>query len=234
MNSGPLLFLGLLVAMACSWLSFVMGPQLQIGDTRPTTNIVVGAMGRVYPEPEPGAAHQGADIYRAEGCASCHTEQVRPRTMGSDINLGWGVRRSTAYDYLYDQPVMLGSQRIGPDLANAGRRMDTMTVLLHLYAPRSVTRGSIMPPFPFLFDMHKIAGAPSPDALPLDPPYAPPAGYEILPRPEALKLAAYVTSLHQDGYLFEAPPPPQPAAKAKAAATNAPAPAAVQTNSPAK
>ena len=45
----------------------------------------------------------------------------------------------------------------------------------------------------------------------------PPSGYEIVPRPEARALAAYVTSLHQDGYLFEAPPPPQPAGK-----TNAP------------
>ena len=79
MNNGPLLFLGLFVAMCCSWLSFVLGPQLQIGDMRPTTNIVVGASGQIYPNAAPGVASQGADIYRAAGCASCHTEQVRPR-----------------------------------------------------------------------------------------------------------------------------------------------------------
>ncbi len=234
MNNGPLLFLGLFVAMACSWLSFVLGPQLQIGDMRPTTNILVGASGQVYPNPEPGAARQGAEIYRAEGCACCHTEQVRPRSLGSDINRGWGIRRSTGYDYLFDQPVFLGSLRVGPDLANAGKRMDAAAVLLRLYEPRALIPGSIMPPYPFLFDKHKVQGIPSTNALQLPAPFAPPAGYEILPRPAARALAAYVTSLHQDGYLFEAPPPPMPPGKTNAPATNAPATAAAPTNPPAK
>jgi cytochrome c oxidase cbb3-type subunit 2 len=227
LNSGPLLFLGLFAAMACSWLSFVLGPQLQIGDMRPTTNIVVGASGQIYPNAEPGAAHQGAEIYRANGCACCHTEQVRPRALGSDINRGWGIRRSTGYDYLFEQPVLLGSLRVGPDLANAGRRMDAAAVLLRLYEPRALTPGSIMPPYPFLFDKRRIQGVLSPDALRLPAAFAPPPGYEIVPRPAARALAAYVTSLRQEGYLFEAPPPPQPAAK-----TNAPA--KPMTNSPAK
>jgi cytochrome c oxidase cbb3-type subunit 2 len=223
MNSGPLLFLGLFFTMACSWFSFVLGPQLQIGDLRPTTTLVPGASGQVYPNPEPGTAHQGAEIYRANGCAACHTQQVRPRDLGPDINRGWGVRRSTGYDYLFDQPVQLGSLRVGPDLANAGRRMDAAAVLLHLYEPRAFTPGSIMPPFQFLFDKHKIEGLPSPDALRVPAPFEPPSGYEIVPRPQARALAAYVTSLHQDGYLFEAPPPPQPPGKTNAPATNAPA-----------
>lgn len=42
MNSGPLLFLGLFVTMACSWLSFVLGPQLQIGHLTQTNTVVVG------------------------------------------------------------------------------------------------------------------------------------------------------------------------------------------------
>jgi cytochrome c oxidase cbb3-type subunit 2 len=226
MNNGPVLFLGLFVAMACSWLSFVMGPQLQIGDMRPTTNMVVGASGQIYPHAEPGTAHQGAEIYRADGCASCHTQQVRPRDLGSDIALGWGVRRSTGYDYLFDQPVLLGTQRVGPDLANAGRRMDAAAVLLRLYEPRAITPKSIMPPFPFLFEKRKIEGVPSDDALQLPPAFAPAPGYEIVPRPEARALATYVTSLRQDGYLFEAPPPPGLMGK-----TNAPAPAAAPTNS---
>jgi cytochrome c oxidase cbb3-type subunit 2 len=220
MNSGPLLFLGLFITMSCSWLSFVLGPQLQIGDLRPTTNIIPGATGQDYPTTQPGTAHQGAEVYRANGCVTCHTQQVRPRDLGSDIDRGWGVRRSTGYDYLFDDPVLLGSQRVGPDLANAGRRMDTTAVLLRLYEPRAITPGSIMPSYPYLFIKHKIVGAPSPDALQIPAPFAPEAGCEIIPKPAALKLAAYITSLHQDGYLFEAPPPPQPK---KAAATNSPA-----------
>jgi len=228
MNSGPLLFLGLLVTMACSWLSFVMGPQLQIGGMTPTTNIIVGATGQIYPHTEPGTAHQGADVYRANGCATCHTEEVRPFAFGSDINRGWGFRRSTAYDYLFDQPVQLGFLRVGPDLANAARRMNASAVLLRLYDPRAFTPGSIMPPYRFLFEQRKIHGAPSADSLEVPPAIAPPAGYEIVPRPEAQALASYIMSLHQDGYLFEAPPPPAPPGQ-----TNAPA-AAANTNSPAK
>jgi len=69
-----------------------------------------------------------------------------------------------------------------------------------------------------LFDKRKIQGARSADSLQLPAPFAPPPDYEIVPRPEARALAAYVTSLHQDGYLFEAPPPPQPPGKKNAPA----------------
>lgn len=231
MNRGPFVFLGLLVAMACSWLGFSFAPQVQLGGLQTTNTLVVSGMGQAYPNPQAGTAHQGAEIYRANGCDACHTQQIRPRLLGSDIERGWGIRRSVAYDYLFEQPVMLGNLRVGPDLANAGRRMDATTVLMHLYEPRSVTQDSFMPAFPYLFEKHKIAGARSPEALPLTGPYAPPEGYEIIPKAEARSLAAYIMSLNQKDYLFEAPPPPQPAGK-----TNAPAGMtnAVPTNSPAK
>jgi cytochrome c oxidase cbb3-type subunit 2 len=217
MNSGPLLFLGLFVTMCCSWLGFVLGPQLQIGDTRPTTNILVGASGHVYPTALPGVAHQGDLVYLANGCAACHTQMIRPRELGSDIGRNWGIRRSTAFDYLYDDPVLLGSLRVGPDLANAGSRMDAAAVLVQVYEPRAITRGSIMPAFHYLFEQHKIEGFRSPAALNLPEEYRPPAGYEIVPTRAALALANYVASLRQSGYLFEAPPPLRPPVK-----TNAP------------
>jgi cytochrome c oxidase cbb3-type subunit 2 len=219
MNNGPVVFLALFVAMAGSWLAFVMGPELQIGATRPTTSIVAGMTDEIYPNAKPGAARQGAEVYRANGCVACHTQQVQPAALGPDINRGWGVRRSTAYDYLFESPLLLGTQRIGPDLANAGRRMDANSILVRLYEPRAITPRSIMPPYPYLFENHKITGIPSPDALQLPAGFTPPTGCEIIPLPEARALAAYVTSLHQDGYLYEAPPPvektngPPPTAK---------------------
>lgn len=223
MNSGGMLFFGLFATMSCSWLTFVMGPQLQIGDMQSETNIVVGATGQVYPNPEPGTAHQGAEVYRANGCDACHTQQVRPRQDGSDIARGWGVRRSTAVDYIYDQPVMLGLQRVGPDLANAGLRTDTASFLLRLYDSRLIPNNghSIMPSYPYLFHRQKIKYAPSLDALRLSGKDTPPAGYEIVPTPQARALAAYIASLHQEGYLFEAPPPLMPKGKTNAAANGA-------------
>jgi cytochrome c oxidase cbb3-type subunit 2 len=211
MNNGPLLFLGLFAAMACSWLSFVLEPQLQIGNLPQTNTVVVGeAMSQTYPLAPSGDAHQGAEVYRANGCAACHTQMVRPQALGSDISHGWGARRSVAEDYLFDQPVLLGSQRVGPDLANYGRRSDVNGILMRLYDPRSLVPGSVMPAYRFLFETHKIEGAPSRDALVLPDQFAPAAGYEVVPGPEARALAAYLLSLRQDGYLFEAPPPPQP------------------------
>jgi cytochrome c oxidase cbb3-type subunit II len=211
MNSGPLLFLGLFAAMVFSWLGFVMEPQLQIGNLAQTNTVVVGdATSQTYPLAPSGDAHQGAEVYRANGCASCHTQMVRPAALGPDISHGWGVRRSVAEDYLFDQPVLLGSQRIGPDLANFGRRSDVIGILTRLYEPRILVPGSVMPSYRYMFEIRKIEGAKSTNALVLPDKIAPEAGYEVIPRPEARALAAYLLSLRKDGYLFEAPPPPLP------------------------
>jgi cytochrome c oxidase cbb3-type subunit 2 len=240
MNNGPLIFLGLFVSMAISWVTFVLGPQAQLADLQQAKT--VAPLPVSYPNTPPGLARQGEQVYRAAGCAYCHTEQVRPAELGSDLARGWGVRRSVAHDYIYDQTVMPGAQRLGPDLANAGLRMDAMAVLPRLWDPRTVNNldagHSIMPAYKYLFDVRKIGRAPSPDALVTGSAFAAPPGYEIVPRPAALALAAYVASLRQEVYLFEAPPPPgSPAATALTAATNAPtggtnAPAG-GTNSPA-
>jgi cytochrome c oxidase cbb3-type subunit 2 len=125
--------------------------------------------------------------------------------IGPDITQGWGKRQSVAEDTLYDYPVMLGSQRIGPDLANEGlRRPDLNWHLRHLYAPRLETKGSGMPPYRFLFTKQKIGRAPSPEALALKE-FGPPAGYEIVPTPAAAALAAYLQSLRTDVPLAVAP-----------------------------
>jgi cytochrome c oxidase cbb3-type subunit II len=233
MNSGPVLFVGLLATMACSWTGFVLAPQLQLGGLSQTNTVAVGdAVPVTYPLAQAGDAHAGAEIYRANGCAACHTEMVRPRELGSDILRGSGARRSVAEDYLFLQPVMLGTQRIGPDLANFGQPADTNGVFLHriflhLYDPRSITPGSVMPPYRFLFEAHKIGLFPSREAIDLPDKDAPPPGYEIIPRPEGRALASYLVSLRQDGYLFEAPPPPS---KTNSVSTNAVSTNAVSTN----
>jgi cytochrome c oxidase cbb3-type subunit 2 len=233
MNSGPVLFVGLLAAMACSWTGFVLGPQMQLGDISQTNTVPIGdTLPLTYPVAQPGEAHAGAEVYRANGCAACHTEMVRPNPavyavgFGSDIHRGWGARRSLAEDYLFEQPVMLGTQRIGPDLANFGRRAVTNYIYVHLYNPRSITPGSLMPPYRFLFETRKIGLTRSEDALDLQGDDAPPPGYEVVPRRQAKALAQYLLNLRQEGYLYEAPPPPQLQVKTNSAATNAAAAAA--------
>ncbi len=147
--------------------------------------------------------------------------QVWLRPIGPDIDRGWGKRRSVAEDFLYDCPVMPGSQRIGPDLANVGTRIpDANWHLLHLYAPAEQVKGSVMPPYQYLFVKRRIEHTRSADALALPPALAPEPGYEIIPKPQARALVAYLLSLHSDVPLFDAPlsaAPPAPPS------TNAPA-----------
>jgi hypothetical protein len=47
---------------------------------------------------------------------------VRPDYAASDIDRKWGERRSAPRDYIFDRPVLLGKMRMGPDLANVGKR----------------------------------------------------------------------------------------------------------------
>ena len=125
---------------------------------------------------------------------------------GPDIARGWGLRRSVAEDFLYDDPVQLGSLRIGPDLAGVGAHLpDANWQLVHLYAPRSEVKDSAMPPFHYLFQVKKIGSEPSREALVFPEGFGPPAGYEVVPTPEARELAAYLLSLHADVPLYDAP-----------------------------
>ncbi len=223
MNSGPLVFLGLLVTMAVSWVTFIMGPQLQIGAMQPATN-VVSALQERYPNPYEGEANQGSSVYRANGCVSCHTQQIRAREFGPDLTRFLAIRPSTAFDYLYDQPVFLGDQRIGPDLATVGTRYNRDGLLLKLYDPQFTAPGSVMPPYRCLFQTRKIEFNPSPDAMTnLPPNLAAPEGYEVVPTPQAEQLVSYLLSRRQNTYIYYAPPPPTNKPAASATATNAPA-----------
>src|SRR5204863_10206746 len=146
--------------------------------------------------------------------------------LGPDIAKQWGKRRSVARDYLYDYPVQVGNSRLGPDLADVGSRpKDTTWHLLHLYHPRTMVDGSIMPAYQYLFEVRPKGKQPSPGALSIPEKYAP-KDAEVFPKPEALQLAAYLQSLSVNTPLFEAPAtqlaPPSAPAGTNAPATNAP------------
>lgn len=225
MNRAPLIFFGVFAAIALSWAGLVLAPQFQIGGQE--QKFIEGTE-TLYPTRRPGLAQQGQEIYVSLGCVYCHSQQVRPRQLGSDFARGWGQRRSVAQDYLFDETVQLGSMRIGPDLTNLGLRFTNETFFLEfLYNPRMHHPGSTMPPFAFLFEKRKINKTLSPDALKLPTQFAPTAGYEIVPKPEAKKLAAYLLSLQSEAPLFEAPWP------LKAPAPTNAAPATTDTNAPA-
>jgi len=113
------LFLGLFGTFAFSWFGLTVIPNIQIGALNPQMD-EEGT--DIYPAPKSGMAIHGREVYAANGCIYCHSQQIRPDYASSDIDRKWGVRRSAPRDYLFDRPVMLGQERLGPDLANIGKR----------------------------------------------------------------------------------------------------------------
>jgi len=130
--------------------------------------------------------------------------QVVLKPTGADIQRGWGRRVTVAQDFLRDNPVQIGSQRVGPDLANYGsRQTNAMMILQHLYDPQKMMPGSMMPPYKFLFTTRKLGDGEAEPAGALPAAFVP--GLEIKPKPEALALVAYLNSLRADVPLTNAP-----------------------------
>ncbi len=86
-----------------------------------------------------------------------------------------------------------------------------------------------MPAYRYLFEVRRVAEAPSASALKLPEKYAPPTGWEVVPRFEAVQLVAYLNSLKSETGLFDAPLPMMATNAPAAVATNAPG---VGTNAP--
>jgi cytochrome c oxidase cbb3-type subunit 2 len=95
----------------------------------------------------------GYEVYLREGCASCHTQQVRA------VEAKFGVVRqpgdigeaSRASDYALQNPTALGLVRIGPDLAHVGARIRSAEEMERaIQEPQRRTPGGRMPPHPYL------------------------------------------------------------------------------------
>ena len=137
---------------------------------------------------------QGRQVYIANGCLYCHSQQPRDIAQAPDALRGWG-RASVAADYAYDTPHLLGTMRTGPDLLNIGARQPSRDWQLgHLYAPRAYTPGSIMPAYPYLFEVRQGDARPGEVVVNLPPAHAKP-GQVVVARAEALALVDYLISL---------------------------------------
>jgi cytochrome c oxidase cbb3-type subunit 2 len=137
---------------------------------------------------------KGRNIYIANGCVYCHTQQVRDTNFTADVSKGLGNRPSVPADYVYDKPHLLGTMRSGPDLFNVGSRLPDRTWhLVHLYQPRALVPWSIMPAFPFLFEV-KAKAAAGDKVLNVPAQYGPKQGVVVITE-EAEALVSYLISL---------------------------------------
>ncbi len=120
---------------------------------------------------------QGRDIYIREGCYLCHSQMIRPFR---DEVARYG-EYSKAGEFVYDHPFQWGSKRTGPDLARIGGKYPDSWHYNHMWDPRSMSPGSIMPNYTWLFD-NKIDTAITPAKIramqTLGVPY--PEGYDKL------------------------------------------------------
>jgi cytochrome c oxidase cbb3-type subunit 2 len=194
MNRTLLVALGVIATVISSFVGLVMLPQAQLAALGPLTM----DDGTVYPVEPFGAIEKGRDVYIDLGCIYCHSQQVRPEGFGADIERGWGQRHTVPRDYLYADPILLGSMRTGPDLANiAARQPSADWHYLHLYDPEITSPGSIMPRFPFLFDRVPRDFPEPPNALDLPPSHAEPDHW-VVPNERGRHLVAYLLSLDRN------------------------------------
>lgn len=87
----------------------------------------------------------GRKLYMANGCVYCHSQSIR--------SFDWGLgaeRIAQAGDYVADYPILLGSQRTGPDLSQAGGEHPDDWHVAHFINPRFTRPLSIMPAWRWL------------------------------------------------------------------------------------
>jgi cytochrome c oxidase cbb3-type subunit 2 len=232
MNRSLPLFAGVIGSFALSVAAIVLLPKAQIGALQPQTTEDEGKITDIFPIENLGIAAKGREIYASNGCYYCHSQQVRDSQNGTDLDRGWGERRTVARDYIFEDAPFLGNSRFGPDLANVGStkwrnepegemrkpaKRDASWHLLHLYNPRAVVTQSIMPSYRYLFEERRISGQRSADALPVVAPKG--VDYEIVPGAEAKALVGYLLTLDRSHPLKEV----KSAAAAAPAAAVAPA-----------
>lgn len=186
MNKAYIFVFGGISTITLSVFIFILTPRIQVQ----TINELALSAQAPYNEAE----LRGRQAYIEYGCVYCHSQQVRDPSVGADATFGWG-RPSLASDYIYDSPQLLGTMRTGPDLSNIGQRQPSRVWQhLHLYDPRLLVDWSIMPGFPFLYDVVESATAPSDKAIAI------PGKKDqwIVPKQKAEDLITYLMSLKRN------------------------------------
>lgn len=200
MDSETQLVAGGMVMLGLATSALVVLPYLQLKDVKPLPGL----------KPYSSAELRGRAEYIKQGCIYCHTQQPRDRSQTrADFERGWG-RATVAADYVYDRPHLLGSMRTGPDLMNVGVRQPSADWHLgHLYQPRAYAPGSIMPAYPFLFEIKAKADT-GETVVTLPPPHGPRDGRVVVARPAAEDLVKYLQSLKRDYPVLPALPKAAP------------------------
>jgi len=159
---------GMFTSFGLAWMCMIAIPVAK-SDSHPVVKMSDDEGAAYYQHNASGRILNGAEIYSANGCYTCHTQLIRPDYAGTEIwrkdstagryheNQGGedpvddiDTRRETDIgDYTGEKYAQIGLMRVGPDLSNLGYRAESyaakvdMTaeqwLLEHLYNPRNKT-----------------------------------------------------------------------------------------------
>lgn len=210
--------LGLSASFGVAWLAIIVVPFIKMRNLAPIqlNEATDGATGIFYPK-RTGRIANGALVYAENGCYLCHTQVIRPTYAGNDLyRADWGglkadpdrgdTRRETnAYDFAGESFAQIGVSRMGPDLSNLGRRVESIYaagkdpaawLFAHLYNPRLEPQRwkSTCPSFRFMFTERPVKGNPSINAISIRDD----GKTEVVPNEDAKALVSYLLSLKKD------------------------------------
>jgi|TARA_B100001094_G_C17940411_1_gene675263 cytochrome c oxidase cbb3-type subunit 2 len=202
---------GITASFFIPWLCLIVIPHSKMNaEIEEWTDADTGKV-NFYPLGTPNIFRQGQIVYAQEGCASCHTQMIRPTYMGYEswrpdfgkegtIEAPVRIRETRLGDYDGERFAYLGNQRIGPDLSNVGYRHDEAWHHEHLYLPQSKRDFSMMPSFRHLYEKRKIKGQKSEFALSnVEWENEEEAqNYEVVPTEKAKALVGYLMTLKKD------------------------------------
>ena len=148
--------IGMLASFGLAWMCVIAIPVAKMASL-PPVKMSSEEDADYYQHQTSGRILNGAEIYAANGCYTCHSQLIRPTYLGSQIfrkdvagvsDADGDTRRETHYDdYTGEKYAQIGLTRMGPDLSNFGHRAEAYAkktgmsseqwVIAHLYNPRN-------------------------------------------------------------------------------------------------
>jgi cytochrome c oxidase cbb3-type subunit II len=130
MKNGFSVFLAAFIALGASWCGLVLAPTLQLGAAKQTE---VLNSSDIYPNQRPGDATLGLQVYRASGCAACHTTQVQQDGVACDVVLMNAGKNPAAVSNLISNLKLTGltkdeANSISGKITAAGGKVETHIV----------------------------------------------------------------------------------------------------------
>lgn len=148
--------IGMPASFGLAWMCMIAIPAAKMASL-PPVKMSSEEDAEYYQHRTSGRILNGAEIYAANGCYTCHSQLIRPTYLGSEIfredfagvsNADADTRRETHYDdFTGEKYAQIGLTRMGPDLSNFGHRAEAYAartgmsaehwVISHLYNPRN-------------------------------------------------------------------------------------------------